>query len=38
MLDSATGQPIHDHGTIAELKNKILKAFKIILPANFIGI
>lgn len=38
MLDSATGQPIHDYGTVAELKNKIPKHFKIILPDNFIGI
>ena len=35
---SAIVQSIYAHGTIPELKNKIPKHFKIILPDDFIGI
>ncbi|ENV34382.1 hypothetical protein F960_01449 [Acinetobacter gerneri DSM 14967 = CIP 107464 = MTCC 9824] len=29
---------MHAYATVSELKNKIPKPFKIILPDNFIGI
>jgi len=32
------GTAIHAHGTMTELRNKMPKPFKIVLPKNFKGI
>lgn len=32
------GKAIHAHGTVPELKNKMPKPFKVILPKDFKGI
>ncbi|MGX2712354.1 hypothetical protein [Acinetobacter baumannii] len=34
----STGKAIHAHGTVRELRDKMLKPFKIVLPKDFKGI
>lgn len=37
-LTFGNGTAVHAHGTVPELRNKIPKAFKVKLPANFKGV